>query len=410
MKKYSKGIGFFVRLLIIMTVLSQIVIPYVAMAESQSVLRQQRSQYLQAAEEARRQAAEKESQARAIEYDMAIINSRIFQTEKAIATTDQKINRVRNNIDDIGAKVRVEEDNLAQEKVKMARVVSSWYMEGDDGLLRTLMGSENISDAVDTQEQYGSVKRQIEEIQAKISQVKESLIRQRNEQESQREIFESLRNDQESARKNLENDRALKDRLLSDTHNTIADLRHQEQEARDKMSEIDNRISSLVVTRSWGDQIVSSNDPSWYYSQAGNFARLGNSPYTINQYGCLITSIAMVAKYYGNGTTPNTIASNGAIFSGSGALMVSSPPGIGINVTSNQSIDWSVVDREIATGQPVIVSIYLPDVGAINNDGSSHFIVIKDKVGGKYIMHDPLGDGRGYATGQVRSMRLARPY
>ena len=117
----------------------------------------------------------------------------------------------------------------------------------------------------------------------------------------------------------------------------------------------------------------------------------------------------MIGKYYGNSVTPSSIASNTSNFDREGYLMVASPPGTGVNVGGSQSVNWDTVDDEINNGHPVIISIYLPSVGAVNRDGSSHFIVIKGKIGNQYLMHDPIGDGRGYNISQVKSMKIVRP-
>ena len=132
-------------------------------------------------------------------------------------------------------------------------------------------------------------------------------------------------------------------------------------------------MRTLTAITNWGGQIVSSDDNAWYYSQTGDYTRLGSSWYTVNEVGCLITSMAMVSTFYGNHITPDWVAQN-AYFTND--------------------------------GRPVIVSVYLPSVGAVNSDGSSHFIVIKNFSDGRYLMHDPIGPGRGYSLGQVRSMIL----
>lgn len=49
-------------------------------------------------------------------------------------------------------------------------------------------------------------------------------------------------------------------------------------------------------------QIYSQRNPLW------KDKNIGNSPYTIGQYGCTLTCVAMIASYFGDRLTPLDIA------------------------------------------------------------------------------------------------------
>jgi len=339
------------------------------------------------------------------------IDDQIDQTQGAILQTTAQINDTASKISELESQIKTQEDNLKQEKDKMNKVVVSWYMEGDNGgLFEAVLGSDSLSEVTKKEQYYESIRQEINGMIDEINKLKAELKNQKDEQEKQKANFEAMKNDQVARQKSLQSNMAYKNELLNYTNSTITNLNNQAAAAQERIKQIDSQIRALTVTSRWGDQIVSSNDGSWYFTQTGNMTRLGNSPYTVSQYGCLITSIAMIGRYYGSGVTPSSIASNASNFDNQGYLIVSSPPGTGVSVGGSQGVNWDVVDQEIGNGHPVIVSIYLPSVGAINRDGSSHFIVIKGKSGSKYLMHDPIGDGRGYNINQVRSMKIVRPY
>lgn len=386
-----------------------------ALAESLSDLNKKKQQLEQQAAAAKQQAAAKQTQAQELQNQLNIVNVRINQTQNAINQTNSQIGQTNANITNLETKIKTEEDNLANEKTKMTNVVSAWYMENQNGLLETLLSASSISDAVDTQTAYDSVRQQIKSAQDRIIQIKNDLANQKNDKEKQLLSLNSLKNDQESEKQSLENNQQTKNRLLNNTNGAIADLKDEQARIQSQITDIESKIKRLTATKIWGTGVVSGSGglsvPSFY--QTGNFARIGNSPYAginINNYGCLITSIAMVATYYGHHTTPDDIAGMSGIFSSGGSMLVNTPPGIGINIQPSQNFNSDVVDDELANGHPVIASIYLPDVGRINADGSSHFIVIKGKSGSQYIMNDPIGDGRGYSTSQLRSMKIIRSY
>ncbi len=51
---------------------------------------------------------------------------------------------------------------------------------------------------------------------------------------------------------------------------------------------------------------------------------------------------------------------------------------------TRMSASTANIDNELASGRPVIVGIY---------GGPDHFLVIKGKENGEYIMHDPFPEG-----------------
>jgi hypothetical protein len=116
----------------------------------------------------------------------------------------------------------------------------------------------------------------------------------------------------------------------------------------------------------------------------------------------------MVSTYYGHTVTPPQIATYPGNFDSQGYLLRQPPPPTSFSSMSTSAVNWATVNNELDAGRPVIISIYIAAVGKINSDGSSHFVVLHGRSGGKYFMHDPLGAGRSYAAKDVRSMKIIR--
>lgn len=385
-------------------------LPVVALGATLNDYLKQKDYFTKQAEQARQQALQKQQEAANLKKQIDQVTNQIDETEHAISSTQKQIFGRESSINSLVSRIDQEQKNLEAEKEKLGTVVASWYMEGEsDGFLSTLLSSNTFSQVIDEQQYYDSIRQQIEVTIENIEKLKQELALKKKEEEKELSILAGLKSDQESQQVALESRKVLKNSLLNNTQSTITSLKNQEQVAQERIVEIDAKIKALVATRIWGSGIVSSNDSSWYYSQIGNSTKLGASPYTVNQYGCLITSMAMVATFYGHRISPSDIASNRGIFDDDGYLQVNTPPGIGIDIEPSQSVNWAIVNDELANNHPVIVSIYLPSVGKVNRDGSSHFVVIKGVSGGKYLMHDPISDGRGYDVSQVRSMKIVRP-
>ena len=135
---------------------------------------------------------------------------------------------------------------------------------------------------------------------------------------------------------------------------------------------------------------------------------MGGSGYTMANYGCLVTSVAMVASHAGKNLKPGDIAVDSEAFVPGTGYLYHSFSANGINVTVN-SASKDILDSELSAGRQVIAGLY---------GGPDHFIVITRKDGDKYIMRDPFlengagDDGSGrpltdkYNLSDITSLRL----
>jgi len=131
------------------------------------------------------------------------------------------------------------------------------------------------------------------------------------------------------------------------------------------------------------------NDPKWKDIKLGN-----QSKETIGTWGCLMTSMTMVANGYGFDETPATINEKMKTAGGfQGALIVpavlpSVCPGLvykGYFPCEDSPAPISQIDSAIAAGKPVIAQVdWSPKAGL-----QTHWIVLYDKVGDDYYMKDP---------------------
>ena len=126
---------------------------------------------------------------------------------------------------------------------------------------------------------------------------------------------------------------------------------------------------------------------SWYFSQRDSrwgSDNIGLSRTKMENYGCAVTSVAMVLRYHGVSIDPGFLAKQ-KIFSHDLIVWPSSWQGIErIGSTAHGNIDWDVIDDELKRDNVVIVFI------RANGRGAGHYVVVhhKDKEG-RYIDHDP---------------------
>lgn len=386
--------------------------PFVyAQAETVSSLKSQQQAAAAKAAAAAAAKAAAQVQASQLNKDLSLVDSQIDQTQSSIDQTQSQISQTQGAITDLEAQIKAKEDELNSAQNKMGDVIASWYMEGESGLLEAVLASSQISDVITQQQYYDSIKQQIAGQMDRINRIKVDLNSTKTSDQQQLASLNDLKSSQQTQQNYLEGRQTMKTRLLTDTTHAITDLAAEQKAAEQQIADLQKKINTLSATQRWGDQIVSSGGGLSVpvYFQTGNQDKLGSTSYTVSLYGCFISSIAMIASYWGHTITPSEIAKDKSSFDGEGNYSPSSS--LGVSVGGYQGVDWDVVDSELAAkpGRPVIISVYLPEVGKINRDGSSHFIVIKGKSGNQYLMNDPIGSGRGYNISQVRSMRIVRP-
>jgi len=205
----------------------------------------------------------------------------------------------------------------------------------------------------------------------------------------------------------LDGQKVAKNSLLSATKN-------DEKRYQELLSQAKSQLAAFSrFAASQGGASILSNQTKcdgWgcYYnqrdSQWGNIG-LGGSSYSVAEYGCLVTSISMVASHYGKSIKPSDIAVNSNYFVPNTGYLYHTADGMPFSLTTASR---SILDSELSAGRPVIAGLY---------SGPDHFIVILRKEGENYIMHDPfMPDGGNrpltdaYSISDISSLRLVSFY
>jgi len=131
------------------------------------------------------------------------------------------------------------------------------------------------------------------------------------------------------------------------------------------------------------------NDPRWKDVKLGH-----QNKETIGTWGCLLTSLTMVANGFGANETPETLMKKLMAAGGfQGAMVVpavlpSAVPGIrykGYQPCENAPAPLSQIDAALAAGMPAIVQVdWSPNPGI-----QTHWVVIYHKEDDRYLMKDP---------------------
>ncbi len=135
------------------------------------------------------------------------------------------------------------------------------------------------------------------------------------------------------------------------------------------------------------------NDPKWKNVKLGH-----QNQETIGTWGCLLTSMTMVANGFGANETPDSLMNKLMSAGGfQGALVIpavlpSVVPGIrykGYQPCENAPAPIGQIDAALAAGMPVIAQVdWSPKAGV-----QTHWVVIYHKEGDRYLMKDPYRYG-----------------
>ena len=131
------------------------------------------------------------------------------------------------------------------------------------------------------------------------------------------------------------------------------------------------------------------NDPKWKDVKLGH-----DNKETIGTWGCLLTSLTMVANGFGNNETPESLNQKLKQSGGfQGALVIPATlpsvcPGVvykGYQPCENNPAPLAQIDAALAAGMPVIAQVdWSPKAGL-----QTHWVVIYGKEDDRYLMKDP---------------------
>lgn len=375
-------------------------------AESLSELQRQQASLEYQAQKAQELAEANKTVAQRANERLQNVSGQINGLQGAIESTQSQISSTSAQIKEKNQQVAKLESQLQSTKVQQNSLIRELYISM---LSRpsdlALFSNEPLSVKQERDNQLTTLKKATEQLIADAQKAKDETQKKIADLAVKQQSLESLRGQQTEQRDGLASMKNQQSALVNNAVSAQIAYESKANSAKAQAAQVAEKIRVLQLTVNWGSQIVSSDGGGWYYTQTGNPARMGGSYYSVNLYGCLITSVAMVSAYYGNHSITPTYMAYNASFA-DGAYYFNTPGNLPMSVRAGGSVNWGVVQNEVSAGRPVIVSIYLSSVGALNWDGSSHFVVIKGYENGHYLMQDPIGHGRSYNLNQVRSMYL----
>ncbi len=321
-----------------------------------------------------------------LENQLAYLNSqtqltqlKITQTEVTIDILKKDISKLSNDIDNL-------DSSLNQLSSAYLTQISQLYKLGKTNNLLTMVLKRNFNDFYRDYRYLSDIQTNHKSLLVNMETTRTNFDNQKQEKQEKQTQLQKLQTELDREKQSLASQTKAKNNLLADTKNS-------EQTYQQKLSEAKAQLASFrrFITSQGGASILKNqtkcDDWGCYYnqrdSQWGNMG-IGLSPDSMAEYGCLITSSAMIATHYGKNIKPSDIAGNSSNFFGRTAYMQQgSITANGASITRTRvAATLANITSEVSAGRPVIVGVRI--------SGGEHFVVIKKKEGDQFIMNDPF--------------------
>lgn len=348
----------------------------------------------------------KQKQQRTLNNQVSIIEAEINQMEAEIEINKGKIGDLNNQINQLRTEIKEKEDTIISQKKILGGLIQMYYEYNKESALTAFFGNESLSRAMSQSDRLSQTGDKIREILNTIQSLKNKLEDEKNSLENKKDELTDTSFELEDRSSKLESDKGQKEVLISQTQGEesrygqlLARVDAQKQELLGDIDELyaSNTAEINTLIAGLSKPVSGLSSTSWYYSQKdsrwGN-SRIGQSNSLVKDYGCALTSVAMIFTYYGETATPGNLARQKIFYWD----LIAWPDGDNVELVKNTNhggVNWNEIDRELDKGNPVIVFIKA-------KSSAGHYVVIHHKVGNDYVVHDPYWGSNIYLSSSIK--------
>lgn len=338
---------------------------------------------------------------------ITLINSQINLTFLKITQTENSIKSLEKEIAGLTVEIGKLDVNLNElSSVYVLQIVQNYKLEKKIPPFAFLISSK-LNNFLAQYKYVANAQKASQNSLIKMETVRANYDAQKTNKTKKQDELEALQKTLASQKISLNSQRSAKDSLLNITKNDEKKYQQLLTEAQNQLRQLrsfsssaggDSCLSSSPGSGSDGN-FYSQRDPSW----CKQF--MGNSQDTIGEVGCYISSISMVFKKLGSGTSPSIYAANPSNFTLNTAYAKIPSPPSGYRYQQVNGYSASTIDGELNSSRYVIVQIHT------NSGVGMHFVVIISGSNGNYKIHDPwYGPDQNfsdhYSIGSIMSLRL----
>lgn len=312
------------------------------------------------------------------------MDAKIYLTLIQIQETEQKITNTEKQIETLTSRIDGLDSSLNYlSRLLLERIVEG-YKKRDVSVFSLFFDTENANEFINRLKYLKTAQDNNQKLLVQVQQAKLNYEDQKKLREKKKLELDDLKVSLNGQKNTLNLQRTQQQKLIDDIKNDLQMFQRVLALAEQQSTAFKSFVQTSGVDTVIAPDSLGTGFDGVYYSQRDSrwaYKTIGYSSENILNVGCLLTSVAMVAKKYGQNTTPLDIASDVNRFYGFTAYM-----SLPWKSVAGKSYYGGVnVDEELQNGNYVIVG-----VGSCGGYGGSHFIVLTKKEGNDYIMHDPI--------------------
>ena len=320
------------------------------------------------------------SEANTLQSAINIINGQIRVQSLKVQQTVAEINSLEKEITELSERIEGLGISLNRLSEILIKRIRESYKQSRLPYKNNIFASESFNDFVSQYRYMNLAQDQTLDLMKRTELQRLTYNQQKELKETKQQEVEKKRQELQSQKNILDFQKASKDELLKQTKSSESIYQQKLAEATAEL----NSLKAFSSSKS-GSVLSEQNSPDgWFFSQRdqrwANYM-IGSSNMSIMEVGCLISSTAMIKKKFGENINPMIIASSSNYFFSNTAYMLRPWPTPSGYYYQYNTYSQSTLDSRL-NENPVIVKLSAGPYG-------SHFIVIKEKRDGQYIMHDP---------------------
>lgn len=322
------------------------------------------------------------------------INQQQTQTQQTLQTVQQKMDALSGQIDTLKSDITEKEAEVANQQKILAGLMQTYYDYDQQGVLELVLWNKDIAASFNQSDYIEQSGLRVADVLSQIQTTRAALLESRQKLQDDYQSNADLNDQFTQKKEDLQDSENQKEYLLEKTQG-------DEQKYQQMLANIEQQKAELFdfsTASNIGDVLDSVKDypqpdkkywasTSWYFSQTdsrwGN-QKIGNSKSLMKDYGCAVTSVAMVLRNLGASISPSSLA-KAKVFSGD---LINWPgswsPSIELaSSVGHGNVNWTTIKSQISNDHPVIVHIKKA------TGGGGHYVVITGRDSKDYIVHDP---------------------
>jgi len=335
----------------------------------------------------------KNKQQNTLQKQMNILDIEQSRTQTDFQKIQIEVTDYAKRTESIQREIEYKENLIKYQKMLLSKLLQSYYEYYQNGMLKFVLANDDFSKTFSQVDRVKQLSTNASDILKDIQKIKNDLKAEYDDIQERKVASEKLKKVLDDKRDELQATEAQKQSLLSQTkgeqqkyQGLLARVEAQKLElmnfsSAENLSAVSASVNSYPKPK---DHLAST---SWYFNQTDSLwgkKTIGNSNSLMEDYGCAISAVSMVFRYYDANINPGIMTKEKIFYYDLINWPTSWPPSIALSSsTAHGNINWNTIDSEIAKGHPVIVYI------GKTSGGGGHYVVIHNKDNKDYIVHDP---------------------